>query len=165
MLSRIVKSSAIVLLTALSLKQWVISEVKSLSHVQLFATPWTVAYHAPPSLGFSRQECWSGLPFPSPQWVIVFFIRHLLFWILICSVLIHQRTNLFPHLQKCTKFWGPVSTPMGLPKWLSGKESAACRCGFDPWVGKISWSRKWQPTPVFLPGKSHGQRSLASYSP
>jgi len=32
------------------------------------------------------------------------------------------------------------------------------RCGFDPWVGKIPCSRKWQPTPVFLPGKSHGQR-------
>ena len=42
------------------------SEVKSLSHVQLFATPWTVAYEAPPSMGFSMQECWSGLPFPSP---------------------------------------------------------------------------------------------------
>ena len=35
------------------------------SRVQLFATPWTVAYQAPPSMGFSRQECWSGLPFPS----------------------------------------------------------------------------------------------------
>ena len=34
-----------------------------------------------------------------------------------------------------------------------------------PWVGKIPWRRKWQPTPVFLPGKSHGQRSLADYSP
>ena len=41
-------------------------KVKSLSCVQLFATPWTVAYQAPPSMGFSRQECWSGLPFPSP---------------------------------------------------------------------------------------------------
>ena len=41
-------------------------KVKSLSHVRLFATPWTVAYQAPPSMGFSRQECWSGLPFPSP---------------------------------------------------------------------------------------------------
>ena len=50
-----------------------------------------------------------------------------------------------------------------LPWWLSGKESACqCRrCRFDPWVGKISWRRKWQPTPVFLPGKSQGQRSLA----
>ena len=37
-----------------------------LSHVQLFATPWTVAYQAPLSMGFSRQEYWSGLPFPSP---------------------------------------------------------------------------------------------------
>ena len=41
-------------------------KVKSLSHVRLFGTPWTVAYQAPPSMGFSRQECWSGLPFPSP---------------------------------------------------------------------------------------------------
>ena len=42
-------------------------KVKSLSHVRLFATPWTVAYNAPPSMGFSRQEYWSGLPFPSPE--------------------------------------------------------------------------------------------------
>ena len=41
-------------------------KVKSFNHVWLFATPWTVAYQAPPSMGFSRQECWSGLPFPSP---------------------------------------------------------------------------------------------------
>ena len=41
-------------------------KVKSLSHVRLFATRWTVAYQAPLSMGFSRQECWSGLPFPSP---------------------------------------------------------------------------------------------------
>ena len=41
-------------------------KVKSLSRVRLFETPWTVAYQAPPSMGFSRQKCWSGLPFPSP---------------------------------------------------------------------------------------------------
>ena len=41
-------------------------KVKTLSRVWLFATPWTVAYQAPPSMGFSRQECWSGLPLPSP---------------------------------------------------------------------------------------------------
>ena len=41
-------------------------KVKSFSHVQLFVTPWTVAYQAPPSMGFSRQEYWSGLPLPSP---------------------------------------------------------------------------------------------------
>ena len=41
-------------------------KVKSLSHVRLFATPWTVAYQASPSMGFSRQEYWNGLTFPSP---------------------------------------------------------------------------------------------------
>ena len=39
------------------------------------------------------------------------------------------------------------------------------RCWFDPWVIKIAWRRKWQPTPVFLPRKSHGQRTLVGYSP
>jgi len=38
------------------------------------------------------------------------------------------------------------------------------RCGFYPWVGKIPWRRKWQPAVVFLPGESHGQRSLVGYS-
>ena len=41
-------------------------KVKLLSRVRLFATLWTVAYQVPPSMGFSRQECWSGVPFPSP---------------------------------------------------------------------------------------------------
>ena len=41
-------------------------KVKSLIHIRLFVTPWTVAYQAPLSMGFSRQEYWSGLPFPSP---------------------------------------------------------------------------------------------------
>ena len=38
-------------------------------------------------------------------------------------------------------------------------------CGFNPWIGTIPWSRKWQPTPVFLPGESQGQKSLEGYSP
>ena len=53
---------------------------------------------------------------------------------------------------------------MTLPWWLSGKESA-CQWRFDPWVGKILWRRKCQPTPAFLPGKSHRQRSLVGYHP
>ena len=54
----------------------------------------------------------------------------------------------------------------GLPRCQGGKESACQyrRRRFDPLVGKIPWRRKWQPSPVFLPGKSHGQRSLAGYS-
>ena len=42
-------------------------KVKSLNRVRLFVTPWTIAYQAPPSMGFPRQEYWSGLPFPSPE--------------------------------------------------------------------------------------------------
>ena len=47
---------------------------------------------------------------------------------------------------------------LGLPWWLSGKKSACQyrRLRFDPWVGKILWRRKWQPTPLFLSGESHG---------
>ena len=53
-----------------------------------------------------------------------------------------------------------------LPCWLRGKEPARqCRrCRFNPWVRTTPWRRKWQPTPVFLPGKSHGQRSPVGYS-
>ena len=53
------------------------------------------------------------------------------------------------------------------PWWLRW-QSICLRCRrprFDPWVGKIPWRRKWQSTPVLLPGKSHGQRSLVGYSP
>ena len=78
-----------------------------------------------------------------------------------------------------SEFWGAVgsrnslcpSTRVdGFPKCCSGIESA-CQCrrhrrqGFDPWVRKITWRRKWQRTPVFLPGKSHGPRRQAGYSP
>ena len=56
---------------------------------------------------------------------------------------------------------------------LGGSEvkASACIClqcgtpGFDPWLGKIPWRRKWQPTPIFLPGESGGRRSLVGYSP
>ena len=65
----------------------------------------------------------------------------------------------------------------GLSWWLkttqnkTEQKNPACqwrrhkKCEFDSWVGKIPWRRKWQPTPVFLPGQSHGQRNLAGYSP
>ena len=63
----------------------------------------------------------------------------------------------------------PRYPPTDLPRWCRGKESACLfrRCKrwrFDP-SPKIPWGRKWQPIPVFLPGKFHGQRSLAGYSP
>ena len=56
---------------------------------------------------------------------------------------------------------------MGLSRWLCGKEPT-CQCrgwGFNPCSKNISWRRKWHPLPIFLPGKFHGQRNLAWYSP
>ena len=50
-------------------------------------------------------------------------------------------------------------------KNLPAMQETCRRCGFDPWVGKILWRWKWQPTLVFLPGESHGQGSLVGYRP
>ena len=64
-------------------------------------------------------------------------------------------------------FWRTPGFLLGFPGGTSGKERA-CQCRrrrFHPWVGKIPWSRKWHPSPVFFPGRIHGQRSLAGYSP
>ena len=60
----------------------------------------------------------------------------------------------------------PLLSHIGLPRCLSGKEFTyqRRRCGFNPWVRKIPWIRKWQSTPVFLPGETHGQRKLGGYS-
>ena len=91
-----------------------------------------------------------------------------------CRIFLDQGLNPQP------LYWQMDSYPLyhqGSPMFIltsssfgSGKESAhQCkswkRLGFHPWVGKIPWKRKWQPTPVFLPGKPHGQRSLMGYSP
>ena len=61
----------------------------------------------------------------------------------------------------------PVGLVWAFPGGSDGKRMCLqCRRPrLDPWVRKIPWRRKWQPTPVFLPGKSHGWRSLAGYSP
>ena len=58
---------------------------------------------------------------------------------------------------------------MDFPGGSDSKEPVCqCRrckkCGLDTWVGKIPWNRNWQPTPVFTPGESHGQKNLAGYS-
>ena len=66
-------------------------------------------------------------------------------------------------------FWFvEVCYPHYWPPWWHRSKEFTCQCrrhGIDPWVRKIPWRRKWQPTLVFLPGKSHGQRSLVSYRP
>jgi len=70
-------------------------------------------------------------------------------------------------VEKWVLFWWAKPCFLG---GTSGKGPACqCRrhkkCGFNPWVRKISWRREWQPTPVLLPGGSRGQRSFVSYSP
>ena len=73
-------------------------------------------------------------------------------------------------INQLINFWGCTESLLGFPDGTSSKEPA-CQCRrhkrreFNPWMGKIPWRRAWQPTPVFLPGESHGQRKLAGYSP
>ena len=67
----------------------------------------------------------------------------------------------------CYRIWASVG---GLPDGAGGKEpDCQCRrckrCGFDPWARKITWRRTWQPTPILLPGESHGQKSLTGCGP
>ena len=73
-----------------------------------------------------------------------------------------------PHTYMSPTLWGYSInySSTSLPTWHSGKESACQfrRLWFNPRIGKIPWSRKWQLTPIFLPGKFHGQRSLVGYS-
>ena len=77
--------------------------------------------------------------------------------------------NTFTHSLSCILVLNIEYTPTqeGFRGGLAGKESACQHrtCGFNPWVRKITWRRKWQPTPLFLTGKFHGQRSLAGYNP
>ena len=147
-----------------------------------------VAHQAPPSLGFSRQEHWSGLPFPSPmheseKWKCsrsvvsdpqrphglqrTRLLRpwdfpgkrtgvgcHCLLWI---SLILASKNEIFRYNSNKIDYPGSSEEPI-------------CQCrrhrrqGFDPWVGKIPWRRKWSPPPVFLHGKFYGQRGLAGCS-
>ena len=108
------------------------------SRVQLFATLWTVAHQASPSMEFSRQEYWSGLLCPSPGVFPIHwsnpYLLHLLHW---------QVRSL------------PV-VPPGKPILITVSLNFLC---------DNSWRRWWHPTPVLLPGESHGWRSLVGCSP
>ena len=128
---------------------------KPLSHVWLFATPWTIQ-----SMEFSRPE-YRGSSQSRDRTQVShnaggFFTR----WPTREALVFENQQSHF--FLTCVEFYR-----LSQAYWLSSKESTCqCRrCGFDAWVGKIPWRRKWQLTPVFLPGKSHGQRSLAGYSP
>ena len=104
-------------------------KVKSLNRVRLFLTPWTVAYQAPLSMGFSRQEYCSGSPFPSPG-----------------NLVIQRQNRVFR-----------VAARRSLPG-SAGKKSAcnAGDLGLIPGSGRSPGKGKRLPTPVFWPGEFHG---------
>ena len=130
-----------------------------LIHFSLTLQKWTVTDQGFLNQGTSGSSTQSHLQ--NPSCCVRQYIGS--FWVLEQEPL--WRLFWLPHLVSVT------ALPMGRAtvRWLSGKEST-CWCkrhkrrSFDPWVGKIPWSRKWQPTPVFLSGKSHGHRRLAGYS-
>ena len=78
--------------------------------------------------------------------------------LLLSYYIAEKGTEVFFRVSNVTKGFPGGSVVKNLP-------GQCRRCGFNPWIGKILWRRKWQPTPVFLPGESHGQRSLAGCSP
>ena len=107
------------------------------------ATPWTVVRQAPLSMKFSRQEHWSVLPLTSQADL--------------------PDPGVEPRLSPTLQADPLLSEPPG----GTGAKESTCQCRrwrFNPWVRKIHWKRKWPSTPVFLPGESHGQRSLVGCS-
>ena len=155
------------------------------SRVRLLATPWTAAHQAPPSMGFSRQEYWSGVPLPSPDLRLGrAFLSN--------THKGRKRKNIDkaawkiqPH-KKLKDEWQKAFASVCLPSTLSaqvgtlsaqvalvvknkpasaGDASDMGLIPSDPWVGKLPRRRAWQSTPVLLPGESHGQNILVGYNP
>ena len=124
-------------------------KVKSFSHVQLFLTPWTVAYQAPLSMGFSRQEHWSGLLFPFPGGT--FPIQG---WNL---VLLHCRQTLY-----CLSHEG---IPFHLLMGQKVKHHSKMSCEIIWTIGETEWSSQVQcgDTPVPLPWVSSEDRGSSSH--
>ena len=189
---------------------------QSLSYVLLFATPWTVAHQTPLSMGFSRQEYWSGLQFPPPGYIHIY--THKNTYICVCvyififrslsvvgyymvlniapratssSILLQQpylaiitcpaelslaftflEILLIPGIQTgfppCVSLQ-PFQDYICLLVWASLMAQMVIlqcrRLRFNPWVWKMPCGREWLPTPVFLLGEFHGQRSVVSFSP
>ena len=134
-----------------------------LSCVQPFATPWTAACQASLSINYSQ----SLLKLMSIE--LVMPTNHLI----LCYPLL-LLPSIFPSIRVFSKESDTTeqlkNNRRGFPGGASGKESVCHlgrhkRRGFDPWVGNFPWRRRWHPTLVFLPGKYHGQRSLADCSP
>ena len=117
-------------------------KVKSLSRVQLLATPWTPALQAPPPMGFSRQEYWSGAPLPSPPTTCYSILN--LSLAVACFRVILLRNQL---------------------QDLGQEEATHVFFLLCVRLMTSTQRRHWHPTPVLLPGKSHGWKRLVGCSP
>ena len=163
------------------------SSVQSLSCVWLFATPWTVARQA----SLSIINSWSLFKLMSIESVMPsnhLILCHPLLFLPWIFPSIRVFSNELAVCIRCPKYWSfsfsPSNEYPGLISFRIDWFEGAClvdqvvknlpsmqeihlqckRPKFDSWVQKIPCRRKWQPTPVFLPGKCHGQRNLAGYS-
>ena len=126
-------------------------------------------------MGFSRQEYWSGLPFPSPGDLPNPGLEPGLpgSRSRTREVLVFARFSSSPSLGlSCSYDFELADSFPGGSSGKRKKKKNTCQCRrckrhrfHHSRVRKIPWRRAWQPTPVFLPGESHGQRSLAGYSP
>ena len=131
--------------------------MKLLSRVRLLAIPRMAAHQAPPSMGFSSQKYWSGLPLPS----LINVLKEDLLLFSYCFLKPFHCIFRLSRKHPWRRQWQP--TPVLLPGKSHGRRSLV---GYSPWSREESlftfmpWRRKWQPTPVFLPGESQGWGSL-----
>ena len=142
------------------------------SHVQLFATLWTVAQQASLSMGFSRQEYWSGLPFLlqrifstcglNPCLLSLLNCKQILYHLRISSLkpLLHNSQLILVNGASLSRYGLMISILIQQKCYKNGNN------GFPISKAKlvITRRRQWHPTPVLLPGKSHGRRGLVGYS-
>ena len=128
----------------------------TLSCVWLFVIPGTVAHQAPVSMRFSRQEYWSGLPFPSPR------NEHTS----LASPALGGRFFTTSTTWEALRVpWEPLKQTHTLGCRLWGSQSWTRLTWFSSSSSIRCWRRQWQPPPVLLSGKSHGRRSLVGCSP
>ena len=150
-------------------------KVKSLSRVQLFATLWTVAYQAPLSMGFTGQEYWGGLPFPSPGDLSNPGIKPgspTLQADALTSEPPYHKLNKPISAARLCDWWFCVLEPLEKGRKPSLRSIIACIGVTDSLKQlhlkvtlSLFWGRKWEPTPVFLPGEFRRERSLVGCSP
>ena len=142
------------------------------SHVQLFATLWTVACQAPLSMGFSWQEYQSGLTCPPPGDLPDPGIKPMSPALQVNLLLSHRQAPrlswLLPILW--ARFSSLPGESMNFQYPIVHFVFCLISCSLKPWTlmvtpSKLKRRRQWHPTPVLLPGKSHGQNSLVVYSP